>query len=77
MLENCDEAKQIWHGAGHDVKPKQSMLDPTQKGTASLKTINEEIAQFALENSARDACLIQAVSSERMRKGNSTDSQLP
>ena len=30
------------------------------KGSASLKTITEEIVRFALENSARGACIIQA-----------------
>ena len=30
------------------------------KGTASLKTITEKIVRFALENSARDACILQA-----------------
>ena len=37
-------------------------------GSASLKTITEEIVRFALENSVRDACIIQADSKRATRQ---------
>ena len=38
------------------------------KGTASLKTLTEEIVRFALENSAREPCIIQADSERATRQ---------
>ena len=38
------------------------------KGTASLKTITEEMIRFSLENSARDQCIFQGDSERSMRQ---------
>ena len=38
------------------------------KGTASLKTLTEEIVRFALENSAREPCIIRADSERATRQ---------
>ena len=37
------------------------------KGTASLKTITEEVIRFSLENSGRDPCIFQGDSERSMR----------
>ena len=67
VLERQDQHGTVLVMTSSETKAIQAVPVPS-KGSASLKTITEEIVRFALENSARDACIIQADSERATRQ---------
>ena len=67
VMERQDQHGTVLVMTSSETKAIHAVPVPS-KGTASLKTITEEIVRFALENSARDACIIQADSERATRQ---------
>ena len=67
VVERQDQHGTVLVMTSSETKAIHAVPVPS-KGSASLKTITEEIVRFALENSARDACIIQADSERATRQ---------
>ena len=67
IMERQDQHGTVLVMTSSETKAIHAVPVPS-KGSASLKTITEEIVRFALENSARDACIIQADSERATRQ---------
>ena len=67
VTERQDQYGTVLVMTASETKATHAVPIPS-KGTASLKALTEEIVRFALENSAREPCIIQADSERATRQ---------